>query len=173
MSERQEGPYDKLNPRTYRRNFSRLLHVALAEGNTVVVGDAAGPAFRGLEVEYAPRNRQDCRPWRPIAPDKRDARFSGNQCRVAEPVRFSGKQSRHDITVTALVHDRGVGHLSWDARDGIVRYVWTAPDRRGRGIATGMWRYALTLAPAHHPRHSQDLTPDGLRWVARLRELRI
>ncbi len=169
MTERLAGPYDPSNPRTYRRNYSRLLHLAIAQGRTVVVGDDAGPLFRGLEVTYAPRVRQDCKPWRPIAAGSMHARFSGSQCRVEEPVRFSWKKSGYDLTVTALVYDRGVGHLSWDRRDGLVRYVWTAPDRRGRGIATGMWRYANTLE-VPHPRHSTDLTPDGLRWVSALRE---
>lgn len=156
---------DPTEPKTYRTNYSRVLHRAAAEGKTIVA-DAGPDTVRGQELRYAPRTPNDSRPWRPVKQEISAYRFSGRECRVLESIQFSLERSAGDLIVMARRNGVAVGHLAWRIHTREVRYVWVSPDYRRRGIATGMWTYAST-APVV-PKHSSDLSEDGKAWVASL-----
>jgi hypothetical protein len=159
---------DPTEPKTYRTNYSRVLHRAAAEGKTIVA-DAGPDKIKGQELRYEPRTPNDSRPWRPVKQEISAYRFSGRECRVLESIQFSLERSDGEFTVLARRNGATVGHLTWHRHTRVVRYVWVAPEYRRRGIATGMWHTATSFSsPVSVPVHAPLLSEDGEAWVASL-----
>lgn len=82
---------------------------------------------------------------------------------------FLGPTEYHVVTATSSEGDEA-GKLYWDKESGRIRHIGTAIGHRGNGVATGMYRYAQSLAAASggsipSPEHSEERTEAGDAWA--------
>jgi len=96
-------------------------------------------------------------------------------------------EGEHAVVAHAEGDPKPVGLMVWGNRNGptevnpdepdtptrgAVNWIETRPDHRGRGVATGMWDTAHTLAKADTsiipPEHSNNRTEAGDRWAKKV-----
>ena len=59
---------------------------------------------------------------------------------------------------------KDVGSLNWDKEDGRIGMVHVEPEHRRKGIATAMYKEALSSGLTK-PHHAERMTDDGLAWA--------
>jgi hypothetical protein len=77
------------------------------------------------------------------------------------------KTALHRVRAFAGPTETHVGDLLWNAKG--IRNVLVSPDQQRRGIATGMYQHAHSLASSNQriprPKHSADRTKAGDAWA--------
>lgn len=78
------------------------------------------------------------------------------------------QQDGRKVRVLYAVDDHGedCGYISWYLDNLSVEIIAVREDMRRKGIATALWEAALKIVP--DLKHSQNVSPDGKRWIKSL-----
>ena len=85
---------------------------------------------------------------------------------------YSGAGGDHVVTAHHSEHGQ-IGHLIWRRGTGEIVDLLTEPEHERKGVATGMWEHAKTVAANSdgkilRPQHSAVQTPKGKRWAKKV-----
>lgn len=78
-------------------------------------------------------------------------------------VQFGHTATDEEHKVHARIGKKQVGWLDLNKDIGVVNEVHVSPEHQGKGIATGMWKYAQ--AAGLNPNHSDTRSEEGDAWA--------